>query len=437
MRKTAWFVILCLMIGLLMAGYAQAQEVTLTVTWAAWAPMDTLIALAEDFTTKTGIKVVGAPIPWPQYHDKVFTEFASGKTSFDIVLPDSQWVGEAVVGGHLLDITDWFNENVNKDDFYETFIKSFCEYPDGSGKYYGVPVLGDFFGMAYRTDLFNDPKEKEAFLKKYGYELKPPETWSQLKDIAEFFTRPEQNLYGVALWQAPIPTAGITDEFLACFWSFGGKLWDPETKRVKGILNNEAGKAAARYWVDLYKYCPPGSANYSMDEANTAMQQGLVAMMGTYLAFYPGLIDPDLSLYWDKIDFFPTPREKEWWVQLGGQGMAISAYTPHKKEALMFLEWWLSPETQWKWAEAGMFSCMKSIVEDDRYLEFAPVNKVARASYPHLRDYWEIPEYNEMGTVMAEILNAAVLGKYTPEEAMDLIAEKHEEILERAGYYKK
>jgi hypothetical protein len=38
---------------------------------------------------------------------------------------------------------------------------------------------------------------------------------------------------------------------------------------------------------------------------------------------------------------------------------------------------------------------------------------------------------------MAEILNAAVLGKYTPEEAMDLIAEKHEEILERAGYYKK
>jgi multiple sugar transport system substrate-binding protein len=345
-------------------------------------------------------------------------------------------LGEAVVGGHLVDITDWFNEKVKKEDFYDTFISSFCEYPDGSGKYYGVPALGDFFGMSYRTDLFNDPEEKKAFQEKYGYELKVPETWSQLRDIAEFFTRPEKNLSGVALWQAPIPTAGLTDEFLACFWSFGAELWDPATKKVKGYLNSEAGKAAARYWVDLYKFCPPGSANYSMDEANTAMQQGLVAMMGTYLAFYPGLVDPDLSAYWDKIDFFPTPKEKDWYVQLGGQGLSISAYTPHKKEALMFLEWWLRPETQWKWAQAGMFSCMKPVVEDDKYLECAPVNKVARASYPHLKDYWEIPQYNEMGTVMAEILNAAVLGKYTPDEAMDLIAEKHEEILERAGYYK-
>jgi len=423
-----------LVMGLIGGAVAQ-EEVTLTITWSAWAPMDTLIALTEDFTAQTGIKVKGDPIPWPQYHDKVFTEFASGKTSFDIVLPDSQWLGEAVVGDHLIDITDWFNQNVNPADYYETFVESFCEYPDGSGKYYGVPGLGDFCGMAYRTDLFDDPAEQAAFQEKYGYDLKPPETWSQLRDIAEFFTRPEQNLYGVGLWQAPIPTGGLTDVFLSCLWSFGGELWDPETKRVKGILNNEAGKEAARFWVDLYQFCPPGSTNYGMDEVNTAMQQGLIAMMTTYLAFSPGLLDPDLSLYWDKIDFCPTPREKEWWVQLGGQGVSISAYTPHKEEALKFLEWWISPEVQWKWAQAGMFSCLKSIVEDDQYLDFAPVNKVARVSYPVLRDYWEIPEYNEMGTVMAEILNATLLGQYTPEEAMDLIAERHEEILEMAGYY--
>ncbi len=435
MRKSILLILIMFLVMGLIGGAVAQEEVTLTITWSAWAPMDTLIALTEDFTAQTGIKVKGDPIPWPQYHDKVFTEFASGKTSFDIVLPDSQWLGEAVVGDHLIDITDWFNQNVNPADYYETFVESFCEYPDGSGKYYGVPGLGDFCGMAYRTDLFDDPAEQAAFQEKYGYDLKPPETWSQLRDIAEFFTRPEQNLYGVGLWQAPIPTGGLTDVFLSCLWSFGGELWDPETKRVKGILNNEAGKEAARFWVDLYQFCPPGSTNYGMDEVNTAMQQGLIAMMTTYLAFSPGLLDPDLSLYWDKIDFCPTPREKEWWVQLGGQGVSISAYTPHKEEALKFLEWWISPEVQWKWAQAGMFSCLKSIVEDDQYLDFAPVNKVARVSYPVLRDYWEIPEYNEMGTVMAEILNATLLGQYTPEEAMDLIAERHEEILEMAGYY--
>jgi len=436
MRKSILLILIMLLVMGLIGGAVAQEEVTLTITWSAWAPMDTLIALTEDFTAQTGIKVKGDPIPWPQYHDKVFTEFASGKTSFDIVLPDSQWLGEAVVGNHLVDITDWFNQHVNPADYYETFVKSFCEYPDGSSKYYGVPALGDFCGMAYRTDLFDNPAEQAAFKEKYGYDLKPPETWSQLRDIAEFFTRPEQNLYGVGLWQAPMPSGGLTDVFLGCLWSFGGELWDPETKRVKGILNNDIGKEVARFWVDLYQFCPPGSTNYGMDEVNTAMQQGLIAMMTTYLAFYPGLLDPDLSLYWDKIDFCPTPQEKEWWVQLGGQGMSISAYSSHKEEALKFLEWWISPEVQWKWAQAGMFSCLKSIVEDDQYLDLAPVNKVARVSYPVLRDYWEIPEYNEMGTVMAEILNGALLGKYTPEEAMDLIAERHEEILDRAGYYK-
>jgi len=39
-----------------------------------------------------------------------------------------------------------------------------------------------------------------------------------------------------------------------------------------------------------------------------------------------------------------------------------------------------------------------------------------------------------MGTFMAETLNAAVLGKYTAQEAMDITAEKHEEILKKAGY---
>lgn len=423
--------VLCFGIGM---GLVSAEEVTLTVTWAAWTPMDTLIALAEEFTAQTGIKIKGDPIPWGQYHDKVFTEFASGKTSFDIVLPDSQWIGEAVVGNHLLDITDWFNKTVKKEDFYDVFIQSFCEYPDGSGKYYGVPALGDFCGMAYRKDLFDDPTEQEAFKAKYGYDLKIPETYTQLKDIAEFFTRPDKNLYGVALWQAPIPSGGLVDEFLAVFWSFGADLWDPKTGQVKGILNSEKGVKAAQWWLDMYKFCPPGSTNYSMDEANTAMQQGLVAMMATYLAFYPGLVDPNMSMVADKIDFMPTPKEEQWWIQLGGQGMSVSAYSPHKEEALKFMEWWLSPETQWKWAQAGMFSCMKSIVEDDKYLEYALVNKVARISYPHLRDFWEIPQYNEMGTFMAETLNAAVLGKYTAQEAMDITAEKHEEILKKAGY---
>ncbi len=39
-----------------------------------------------------------------------------------------------------------------------------------------------------------------AFEAKYGYPLAVPETWVQLRDIAEFFTRPDENLYGVGVY---------------------------------------------------------------------------------------------------------------------------------------------------------------------------------------------------------------------------------------------
>ena len=50
--------------------------------------------------------------------------------------------------------------------------------------------------MMYRKDLFEDPKEKAAFKAKYGRELEVPQTYSDAKQVAEFFTRPDQGLFG-------------------------------------------------------------------------------------------------------------------------------------------------------------------------------------------------------------------------------------------------
>ncbi len=421
------------------------KDVTLTVTWAAWYPADYLIKLADEFTKKNpNIKVKGAFIPWPQYHDRVFTEFASGKPSFDIVVPDSQWIGEAVEGGHLLELSDWMKKNINFDEWYEFPLRSYGEYPDYSDHWYGVPLLLDFVLCAYRKDLFNDPNEKAAFKKQYGYDLDIPKTWQELLDIARFFTRPDKNLYGFATWEAPIATAGLADVFLGPFWSMGGNLWDPRTKRVQGIINNWDGIEAAKLWVELYKTHPPGAANYSIDEVMTAFQQGLIAMAAMYAMFYPGLLDPNLSLYADQTGFFTEPggigRDGIFrhFVQLGGQGLAVSAYSPYKEEALKFIKWTTSDEFQWKWTEGGNYTAKKTIIEDPAYLERFPnaeIAQVVRESAPLLRDFWEIPQYNEMGEYLSIQLNQAILGKITPEQAMDNIAKRHEEILRRAGYY--
>ena len=41
---------------------------------------------------------------------------------------------------------------------------------------------------------------RAAFEAEYGYPLAVPETWAQLMDIAKFFTRPDEGLYGAAIY---------------------------------------------------------------------------------------------------------------------------------------------------------------------------------------------------------------------------------------------
>ena len=53
--------------------------------------------------------------------------------------------------------------------------------------------------MWYRSDLLSDPKEKEGFKAKYGYDLAPAQNWKQYRDIAEWFYRSDQDFYGTAL----------------------------------------------------------------------------------------------------------------------------------------------------------------------------------------------------------------------------------------------
>ncbi len=93
----------------------------------------------------------------------------------------------------------------------------------------------------YRQDLFDDPKEKAAFKAKYGYDLALPETYSQLRDIAEFFTRPDQKLFGVGLYGSEDYDA-CTSAYLNLFWSFGAELWNPKTNKAEGYINSPDAK---------------------------------------------------------------------------------------------------------------------------------------------------------------------------------------------------
>jgi multiple sugar transport system substrate-binding protein len=429
-----------LVAGLIMAvvfisGCAK-EEVSLTVVWAEWPPADFLVELSKGFTEETGIQVVVDQVPWGQFETKVFTAFAAKADTYDIVIGDSQWLGRGAKGGHYVELTDWMKKNNIDASMGPLALKYYGEYPKGSGKYYAVPAEGDANGFAYRKDLFEDTKEKESFKAKYGYELDIPKEYSQMRDIAEFFTRPEAELplYGIAMWLGK-DYDSVTMGFQQVMWSFGGSYGDEKTYKVEGILNSDAGVKALEFYVAMSKFTPPGSENYYWNECLTAFQQKKVAMAMDYFAFLPSLRSEDTGFFASPGQTGPDGKFRRH-ISVGGQGMSVSAYSKHQKESLEYIKWFCRYESQLKWAKLGGFATNERVLESEEFLTMAPYNPAFVESLKYLKDFWAVPEYGELLQVCQNHWNAAVTGQETPREAMDNIAKEHEAIFKKAGYYK-
>ena len=428
----------CLMV---VAFPVKAEEITLNIAWAQWDPANYLFELSKDFTKETGIKVAVDQIPWGQFETKIFTAFAARDSAYDIVIGDSQWLGRAAKYKHYIDLTDWMKTNGIDASMSPMALKYYGEFPKGSGQYYAVPAEGDCNGFAYRKDLFENPKEKEAFKAKYGYDLDIPETYDQLMDIAEFFTRPDDGLYGIAMWLAKDYDA-ITMGFQQVMWCYGGSYGDPETYKVEGILNSDAGVKALEFYLDLAKFVPPGSETYYWAECLTAFQQGTVAMAMDYYAFFPGLMDENRAKHAKDTGFFAAPGQKgpdgefRRFISLGGQGMSLSAYSDHKEAAKQYMKWFCEYENQLKWAQLGGFATNQKVLESDEFLKMTPYNPAFVESMKYVRDFWAVPEYAELLQMCQEQWNAAATGQKTPKRAMDDLAKDHTAIFEKAGYYK-
>lgn len=410
------------------------QQKSLTIVWAEWDPANYLTTLSEDFTAETGIAVDVVQIPWDKFQDKVFNSFVGKSDLYDIVIGDSQWLGRNSVGGHYIDLTDWINENIDVDSIHELAMTAFAEYPKGSKKYWALPAEVDAAGYVYRKDLFEDPEEMTAFQEKYGYALAPPKTYAQLRDIAEFFTRPDEDLYGIATWYSKEYDA-ITMGFQQVMWSFGASYGDPDTFKVDGYINSDKAIKALAYYKDLLQFAPAGAPNYYFSETNNEYTAGKVAMAMNYFAFFPGVLDPEKNpTSHDKSGFFIAPAgpDGDHYISIGGQGMSISTYSKNQKIAKQYLKWFMQKPVQEKWAKLGGLTPHKEVLQSDAFKTATAFNEAFAASFPYLRDFWAVPQYAELLEACQTNWSEAITGIKTPKEALDNIAMKHEEIFQEA-----
>lgn len=409
----------------------------LNILWAQWDPADYLQQIGNMYEQETGIKVNIIQEPWGSFGDLFFTEMAAQGTSYDMVVGDSQWLGQGATQGHYLELTDFMVDEGIADTVTEATLTYYGEYPTNSGRYWAYPTEGDANGWAYRKDLFENPDEMAAFEAEYGYPLAPPETYMQLMDIANFFTRPDDGLYGVAIYtQADYDalTMGVQNTLFS--W---GASWQDENNNVMGVVNSEEAIEAVEFYRQLYDCCQaPGLSNAFFAESNDAFISGQVAMAMNYFAFFPALVNPNVNPYAEDTGFFVNPEgpNGNQSAALGGQGMSIISYiSPERQEAAKdFIRWFAQEEIQAEWAQLGGYTCNTNVLESEEFKQIAPYNEAFAETMTFVKDFWNVPVFGELLQVsQTELGEYIVSGEGTAEEAMNSIAEQHQEILQEAG----
>jgi multiple sugar transport system substrate-binding protein len=343
--------------------------------------------------------------------------------------------------------------NLPLNDFVTSLLASYGQYPQRipgttggldlvHGHFYGIPFEADALAWAYRKDLFNNPANQKAFKARYGFALGVPQTLDQLVDIADFFTG-RGGMYGIAFHEANSYDAAA-EAFNEFLWSYGGDLWNPHTHQIEGYVNSPRAVHALTVLQHLAKDSPPGSGNYWFNEVNTAMNQGKVAMINNWFGFLPGVRDPSASTLGktlaqidSKVGYFNNPPETyqgvtSHWVALGGQGLSISAYASpeHQKAILDFVKWFESPAIQAVWVKTGVGGTANiKTLSSSTFLNSSPYARLELPAFNLARDFWNVPQYAKMLTVLTADVNAALTGSLSAADALNTIAKRQQAIL--------
>ena len=436
--------------------------------------------LAPAFTAITGIKITHDLIGEGDVIEKLQTQMQSGENIYDAYVNDSDLIGTHWRYLQARSLTDWManegkdvtNPNLDLADFIGT---SFTTAPDG--KLYQLPDQQFANVYWFRYDWFSDPKNKEDFKAKYGYDLGVPVNWSAYEDIAEFFTGREidgKKVYGHMDYGKKDPSLGwrFTDAWLSMAGSGdrgipNGKPVDEWGIRMEGCRpvgssvsrgGDTNGPAAVysivKYLEWLKKYAPPQAAGMTFSESGPVPAQGNIAQqIFWYTAFTADMVKPGLPVMNEdgtpKWRMAPSPHGAYWkdGMKLGYQdagSWTLLKSTPLKrrKAAWLYAQFVTSKTVSLKKSHVGLTFIRESDIWDKSMTERAPkLGGLVEFYRSPARVQWtptgvNVPDYPKLAQLWWQNIGDAASGAKTPQEAMDSLATAQDRVmarLERAG----
>lgn len=434
---------------------SRAQGVTtLTFLGPDFDEWVAFVKVANDIGKSMGIQVKPEYLPWDDVFQKALIDSKSGVRTWDYVYIYNTWVPGLSAAKSILPINDFMtNAEATKAVQPDDFITLTTAGLELDGKLWAMPMLAAPYMLGYRTDLFSNPAEKQAFQAKYGYPLAVPQTYQQLMDIAKFFTRKKgetlagrplsDDFYGIIM--ANKRGGFLFHRFEHILVAYGADLvYNPKT--MQPTANSPESIAAVKYYVELHKYMQPGTDTVTGGGAERVMAAGRGAMamdaLDNMLSVLPV---PKLSSVVGSISYalLPSQVPTRPHANVGdANGLAIYALSQHKDEAFKFATKVLSTQgtKQIMQEYPALVPMRASVVQDPEVRKNSPdvftaVNLMITGK-PYTAFIPPLKEWVQAMDIYEEALSAAMSGQQSPEDALNRAQAKEVDLFKRAGYIK-
>lgn len=400
--------------ALVACGSARADDrVTITLAGSALGAEGTVVntqaARFEHLDPSVRVVIQRTPDDASQRH-QLFVQWLNAHVGQpDILQIDVVWTSEFAAAGWILPLTRWHTDTR---DFFPGVVAG----DEWSGQLYALPWWTDIGMLYWRTDLMP----------------RAPVTMDEMTDAlrrARTAGGPRDGL----VWQGA-RYEGLVTVFLEFLGAYGGRIMD-DSGRV--IVNQPQAVAALTRMRDLLRdgLVPRDAMTWHEEESRFAFQNGDAALMRNWPYAYALMSDSAASRVAGRFRAAPMPAAPGGspTATLGGQQLAINAYTTHPDAAYRLIAYLTAPAQELERARvAGTLPPRRSLYDQPALDSALPMGvTVAREVLEHATPRPVTPIYSQLSDLLQIQLHRALTGQTEPAAALRAAATEMNALVDR------
>ncbi|MDE2750599.1 MAG: extracellular solute-binding protein [Chloroflexota bacterium] len=400
--------------------------------------------------------------------EKIVTALSTGSGDYDVLIYAADWAGDIMAPGYVMEIPQETLDAIEADDVIPLYADRITTW---GGVPYALPYDGDAHMLYYRKDLVDNEMYGAEFEAEYGYALGEPTTWSQYRDIAEFFNGKEVDTAGS---MAPVYGALEAQRRNAqSYWVYlsraagygkvpGNPCFFFSCDDMTPQVNNPGWVRALEEYIDIRSVGDPEMINYDVADTRTLMATGTAVLNLDWGDVGTISVDENVSLVKGAVGFGVLPGGDAYWdyeagewvmeenpapfIAFGGWIISVAADSDVTEAALDFASFLASKDVVNELAVTGGTG-----INPSRFSQLADTAPWVAAGFDEesAADYLDAiqntinhpnavldiritgsAEY--LSTLDAEIARA-LAGEISAQEALDNVAELWDAITDRLG----